>query len=141
MPNPLLHTCYVCGKPSATMFGHTGCFSAQNEQAKEQRARDREKSATKEQAPPRAPHIDPAFFKNLNDMYSRLAGEAFRGPSFIPPPKPEAPRAIVTRLDQARIRQLLMLCHPDRHGNSETSSEVTRWLIDLKQQLEGGKKS
>lgn len=26
-------------------------------------------------------------------------------------------------------RKLLMLCHPDKHGNSETSTEVTRWLI------------
>jgi hypothetical protein len=27
------------------------------------------------------------------------------------------------------FRKLVMLCHPDKHGNSELSQEVTRWLI------------
>lgn len=27
-------------------------------------------------------------------------------------------------------RDLIMLCHPDKHGNSERSQEVTRWLIE-----------
>lgn len=141
MPNPFLHFCLVCQRPSPTMFGHPQCFAAQNDQAKEQRARDREDYQAKQDPPRPGPIIDPAFFKNLNDMYNRLASEAFHPPPFTPRTQPEAPKAIVTRLDHARIRQLLMLCHPDRHGNSETSSEVTRWLIDLKQQLEGGKKS
>lgn len=29
-----------------------------------------------------------------------------------------------------RMRQLLSLCHPDKHGNSETATDVTRWLLD-----------
>lgn len=27
-------------------------------------------------------------------------------------------------------RKIMMLCHPDKHGNSELSQEVTRWLIE-----------
>lgn len=29
-------------------------------------------------------------------------------------------------------RKLLMLCHPDKHGNSETATEVTRWLLKMR---------
>jgi hypothetical protein len=36
-------------------------------------------------------------------------------------------------------RKLLMLCHPDKHGNSETSTEVTRWLIDMREKAGHGK--
>lgn len=32
-------------------------------------------------------------------------------------------------LDPATIRKLIGLCHPDRHNNSETSNEITRWLL------------
>ena len=32
-----------------------------------------------------------------------------------------------------RLKQLLMLAHPDRHGGSRLSTEVTRWLLGLKE--------
>jgi hypothetical protein len=32
-------------------------------------------------------------------------------------------------LGQDRIRQMIGLCHPDRHQNSKTSTEVTQWLL------------
>ena len=35
-------------------------------------------------------------------------------------------------LDQARVRQLLQLCHPDKHGNSKLACEVTQWLLRQK---------
>ena len=31
-----------------------------------------------------------------------------------------------------RLRDLLMLCHPDKHKNSEKSSDVTRWLLEIR---------
>jgi len=40
-------------------------------------------------------------------------------------PRPES-------LDPARIRQLLQLCHPDKHGNSRLACEVTQWLLRQK---------
>jgi len=38
-------------------------------------------------------------------------------------------------IDISRLRKLLMLCHPDRHGNSESSTEMTRWLIEIRKKL------
>ena len=35
-------------------------------------------------------------------------------------------------LDPARVRQLLQLCHPDKHGNSQLACEVTQWLLRQK---------
>lgn len=28
------------------------------------------------------------------------------------------------------IEKLISLCHPDKHGNSRKSTEVTQWLLD-----------
>ena len=28
------------------------------------------------------------------------------------------------------FKKMISLCHPDKHGNSETSQEVTRWLLE-----------
>jgi len=30
------------------------------------------------------------------------------------------------------LRRLIQLCHPDKHGNSETATIVTRWLLSLR---------
>ena len=35
-------------------------------------------------------------------------------------------------IDQAMLRRLVQLCHPDRHGNSEASNIATRYLLQLK---------
>ena len=32
-------------------------------------------------------------------------------------------------LDVHRLRQLLQLCHPDKHGGSLAANEVTAWLL------------
>lgn len=32
------------------------------------------------------------------------------------------------------IKQLLQLCHPDKHGNSSLSNEVTKWLLSQRKQ-------
>ncbi len=31
-----------------------------------------------------------------------------------------------------RLRQLIQLCHPDKHNGSATANEVTQWLLTLK---------
>lgn len=30
------------------------------------------------------------------------------------------------------IKQLLLLCHPDKHGNSKAATEVTQWLLSVR---------
>lgn len=32
----------------------------------------------------------------------------------------------------SRLRRLIGLCHPDKHGGSQTASDVTLWLLGLK---------
>ena len=34
-------------------------------------------------------------------------------------------------LDKITIKGLISLCHPDLHGNSQKSNDVTKWLIGL----------
>ena len=33
------------------------------------------------------------------------------------------------------IKDLLMLCHPDRHKNSQRATEITSWLLDFKRRM------
>ena len=32
----------------------------------------------------------------------------------------------------SRVEELLRLCHPDRHDNSDKANEITRWLLQLR---------
>lgn len=48
-----------------------------------------------------------------------------------------APESVGAVLDAGRIRQLLQLTHPDRHGGSELAHEVTTWLLQQRAQLRG----
>lgn len=34
--------------------------------------------------------------------------------------------------DKTRLRELLQLCHPDKHGGSELANKVTQWLAEIK---------
>lgn len=38
-------------------------------------------------------------------------------------------------LTRERVLSLVKLCHPDRHQNSELSTEVTKWLLDIKAKI------
>jgi hypothetical protein len=40
------------------------------------------------------------------------------------------------RLDQARIRQLLQLAHPDKHNGSAAANDATRWLLEKRDALQ-----
>ena len=31
------------------------------------------------------------------------------------------------------LRKIISLCHPDKHGNSETATDITIWLLGLKE--------
>lgn len=41
---------------------------------------------------------------------------------------------LMTGIDDPFIKQLIHLCHPDKHNNSETSTEITRRLIAMRTQ-------
>lgn len=38
-------------------------------------------------------------------------------------------------LDSKMIKKLLLLCHPDKHGNSETSQEITALILEKKKKV------
>lgn len=48
--------------------------------------------------------------------------------------------SLMVEIDANRIKQLLMLCHPDKHSNSELSTEVTKWLTGIREILTPKKK-
>jgi hypothetical protein len=41
-------------------------------------------------------------------------------------------------LDPTRIRQLLQLCHPDKHSGSAAATDATRWLLEQRRVLTTG---
>lgn len=38
-------------------------------------------------------------------------------------------------LDAPRIRQLVQLCHPDKHNGSKTAMKITQWLLDVRREV------
>lgn len=69
----------------------------------------------------------------------RLSGEVRRLVDELEAEKQKPPRKVRVReaettsaLTQEQIRQLIRLTHPDRHGNSELSNEMTKWLLSLR---------
>jgi hypothetical protein len=35
-------------------------------------------------------------------------------------------------ISDEHLKRLIMLCHPDKHGNSKISNEITQWLLSLR---------
>ncbi|EFQ42676.1 hypothetical protein PA39016_004010084 [Pseudomonas aeruginosa 39016] len=33
------------------------------------------------------------------------------------------------KLHPELVKRLILLCHPDKHGGSQTATEVTQWLL------------
>jgi hypothetical protein len=48
-------------------------------------------------------------------------------------PRPPA----VPSLDLTQLSRLIQLCHPDKHQNSRTSTEVTQMLLEKRRALRG----
>jgi len=38
-------------------------------------------------------------------------------------------------VETSLLKKLIRLCHPDKHGNSDTSNEVTVWLLKQRDQV------
>lgn len=69
------------------------------------------------------------FTRAADERWKALCLPCWRGTkSASAAPQPAAAPV----LDAGRLRQLLQLCHPDRHGGSALAGEVTAWLLDLR---------
>ena len=44
-------------------------------------------------------------------------------------------------LDDARLKAMLLLLHPDKHGNSEAANEAAKWVNGLREALRSSKRS
>jgi hypothetical protein len=42
-------------------------------------------------------------------------------------------RIVNESIPQELLKKMIRLCHPDKHGNSQSSNEITAWLLDKKQ--------
>jgi hypothetical protein len=87
------------------------------------------------------------FFKPCKSCYklfSYKAGEEWKShclPCYLSKqgktqgPRPN-PNLNATGIPDDILRKLIILCHPDKHGNSELSNATTAWLLNLKQKRE-----
>lgn len=78
--------------------------------------------------PPFPPPPD-GFARLLFDLFGAFVDDFQRSHDGPLGPKWEFIRAEPSPIPVDLYRKLLMLCHPDKHQNSEISTEVTRWLI------------
>lgn len=83
--------------------------------------RKAKRSARKKKAKSGESAADAAFIF-IDDLFKAIRSGA--GPQLI---------AIPTEM----TRKMLMLCHPDKHGNSPVATEVTRWLLDQRDKNAG----
>ena len=40
--------------------------------------------------------------------------------------------AVVSTVAPSRVEQLIRLCHPDKHANSDLATDATRWLLSMR---------
>ena len=58
----------------------------------------------------------------LTDRYRRVRAKA----------KQLMKTAASTSMSPQKIEQLIRLCHPDRHGDSQVATEMTQWLLAMR---------
>lgn len=71
--------------------------------------------------------ICPSCMRRSRQAYEQAKQEQARrdsGRSYQPPPF-HASGTIPADM----LKRMIMLCHPDKHGNSEMSKTVTQWLL------------
>jgi len=70
---------------------------------------------------------DDAFIK----MQRIYVAELKQQKRMEPPSKVEHPMSLTPE----RIREIISLCHPDKHKGSERANEVTKWLLSLREKV------
>jgi len=79
------------------------------------------------------PHIDEELYDSLRRENTSLKETVQRLQSDLRAAQ-RSRRSVGGRspVPPERVLQLIKLCHPDRHQNSELSTEVTKWLLELR---------
>lgn len=77
-------------------------------------------------------------YRELRNKYDYLHGEwntlvnrinAKGGESFLD----SEPKS--SQFDKGEIKQLLFLCHPDKHGDNPRATEITKKLLELRKSI------
>ena len=75
-------------------------------------------------------------WKELKGYKLTLVDDAFRDLQFVLLEHEDylAGRDKPAMLTSGQIYDLIQLCHPDRHNGSKRSTELTKWLLELRNQ-------
>lgn len=73
------------------------------------------------------------FQRKTDETWKRLCLPCWRKSKGIVTAAAPGPAPI----EPTRIRQLLQLCHPDKHAGSSLANEVTGWLLELRKGTRG----
>ncbi len=76
----------------------------------------------------RNPAPDP--FGGINELFADVLENFARSVSM----SIQNPVLVNNGIPPEMFRKLISLCHPDKHNNSETSQEVTRWLLKQREE-------
>jgi hypothetical protein len=71
--------------------------------------------------------------KKLQAEIMRLDAE-LKTKAAAPPPAPGAPSAL-SAVTPSVLKDLIMLCHPDKHDNAERATRTTQLLLDIRAKL------
>ena len=88
-------------------------------------------------------HCGNRFFRDAHDQWKKLCMDCWRASngkssrhesatcaSCYELGKQAGTTIVAPTLDKARIRELLQLAHPDKHGGSALAARVTNWLLE-----------
>lgn len=74
------------------------------------------------------------FVRRHKEREERAQRERERHRRENPRPPPREPAGLSAELKE-RLPLLIRLCHPDKHDNSQSSNDITKWLLSLRKKL------
>ena len=122
---PYMRSCQVCFKSEKGYKLLKGDLAV----ARLQLALDKEMQARKN---PESVSIDAELHASLLRENESLKATVQQLKSELRVSRKRSSGSAGTALSQEQVIALIKLCHPDKHQNNEQSTEVTKWLLELR---------
>lgn len=122
---PYMRSCQVCFKSEKGYKLLKGDLAV----ARLQLALDKEMQARKN---PESVSIDAELHASLLRENESLKATVQQLRSELRVSRKRSSGSAGTALSQEQVIALIKLCHPDKHQNNEQSTEVTKWLLELR---------